>query len=197
MSWASEVREESLNVTLAELFAERGLKALGEVLLKKRPDVLLDVNGIRIILEGKKPGKRNELLRQAEGRLDEGLCDICVMVEYAQVNIRTLEATQKDVKEALVKGRFNVASMTFADRVGLEKWIEGLESKPKSFQEDVDFQDLVTYLMTVYEQAVREDVLGPVVKKLDARVHAFARKISSGNINIQRLKEALDLRGKE
>lgn len=196
MPWSSVVREESLNVTLAELFAERGLKALGEVVLKKRPDILLDVNGVRIILEGKKPGKRNELLRQCESRLDEGLCDICVMVEYAQVNIRTLEATQKDVKEALVKGRFNVASMTFADRVGLEKWIEGLETKPKSFQEDVDFQDLVTYLMTVYEQAVREDVLGPVVKKLDACVHAFARKISSGNINIQRLREALDLREK-
>jgi hypothetical protein len=196
MAWSTEVREESLNVTLAELLAERGLKALGEVILKKRPDVLLDVNGVRIILEGKKLGNRNELVRQAESRLDEGMCDICVMVEYAQVNIRTLEATQKDVKEALINGRFNVASMTFADRVGLEKWIKGLRPKPKSFQEDVDFQDLVTYLMTVYEQAVREDVLGPVVKKLDARIHGFARNISSGNINVQRLKEALDLRGR-
>jgi len=197
VAWSPEVREESLNVTLAELFAERGLKALGEVLLKKRPDVLLDVNGVRIILEGKKPGNRKELLRQAESRLDEGLCDICVMVEYAQVSIRTLGATQIDVKEALVRGRFNVASMTFADRVGLEKWIEGLETKPKSFQEDVDFQDLVTYLMTVYAQAVREDVLGPVVKRLDDSVHAFARNISSGNVNIERIKEALDLRGKK
>jgi len=196
MAWSTEVREEALNVTLAELLAERGLKALGEVILKKMPDVLLDVNGVRIILEGKKPGSRSALLKQAEGRLDEGMCDICVMVEYAQVNIRTLGATQKDVKEALVKGRFNVASMTFADRVGLEKWIEGLKTEPKSFQENVDFQDLVTYLMAVYEQAVSEDVLGPVVEKLDARVHGFAKKISSGNINIQRLKEALDLRGR-
>ena len=198
MPWATEVREESLNVTLAGLLAERGLKALGEVILKKRPDVLLDVNGVRIILEGKKPGKRNELVTQAENRLDEGMCDICVMVEYAQVDIRTLEATQKDVKNALIKGRFNVAFMTLADRVGLEKWIEGLKRKPRDgFQEDVDFQDLVTYLMTVYEQAVREDVLGPVVKKLDARIHGFARKISSGNINLQRLREALDLKGKK
>jgi aryl carrier-like protein len=198
MPWSTEVREESLNVTLAELLAERGLKALGEVILKKRPDVLLDVNGVRIILEGKKPGKRNELVAQAENRLDEGMCDVCVMIEYAQVNVRTLEATQKDVKEALVNGRFNVAFMTLADRVGLEKWIEGIKARSKNgFQEDVDFQDLVTYLMAVYEQAVREDVLGPVVEKLDARIHSFARNISSGNINMQRLREALDLRGKE
>ena len=198
MPWSSKVREESLNVTLAELLAERGLKALGEVILKKRPDILLDVNGVRIILEGKKLGKRKELIAQAESRLDEGMCDICVMVEYAQVNIGTLEATQKDVKEALIKGRFNIAFMTLSDRVGLERWIEGLKARSKKvFQEDVDFQDLVTYLMSVYEQAVREDVLGPVVEKLDARIHGFARSISTGNINVQRLKEALDFKEKK
>jgi hypothetical protein len=195
MVWSTEVREESLNVILAELLAERGLRALGEVVLKKKPDVLLDVNGVRIILEGKKPGNRSALLKQAESRLDEGMCDICVMVEYAQVSVRTLEATQKDVRDALIKGRFNVASMTFADRVGLEKWIVGLKIEPKGFQENLDFHDLVTYLMSVYEQAVSEDVLGPVVEKLDAHIHGFAKKVSSGNVNIQRLKEILDLKG--
>jgi len=52
------VAEENLNVMLAELLAERGLKALGEVILRKegrrpQPDVLLELNGIRIIIEGK------------------------------------------------------------------------------------------------------------------------------------------------
>lgn len=197
MSWSSEVREENLNVTLAELLAERGLKALGEVLLKKLPDVLLDVNGVRIILEGKKPGKRNELIRQAESRIDEGLCEICVMVEYAQVVIKTLGATQKDVKEALNNGQFNIGSLTFADRIGLEKWIEGLKPKPISFQENLDFNDLVTFLMAVYDQVVKEDVLGPVVKRLDDSVHDFAKNVSIGNVNVRRLKAALDLREKK
>ena len=197
MAWSSEVREESLNVTLAELLAEKGLKALGEVLLKKKPDVLLDISGVRIILEGKKPGRRSELVEQAEGRLDEGMCDICVMIEYAQVNIGTLEATQKDVKDALVNGRFNIGFMTLADRVGLEKWIKGWSKPKKDFHENIDFQDLITYLMAVYEQAVQEDVLGPVVRKLDARIHTFARRISKGNINVNRLKEVLELRKKE
>ena len=197
MAWSSEVREESLNVTLAELLAEKGLKALGEVLLKKKPDVLLDISGIRIILEGKKPGRRSGLVEQAEGRLDEGMCDICVMIEYAQVNIGTLEATQKDVKDALVNGRFNIGFMTLADRVGLEKWIKGWSKPKKDFHENIDFQDLITYLMAVYEQAVQEDVLGPVVRKLDARIHTFARRISKGNINVNRLKEVLELRKKE
>ena len=78
-----EVREEALNVLLAELLAEKGLKALGEVILKKGyPDVLLDVNGVRIIIEAKKLGRRDELRRSCVERLDRGMCDICVMVEY-------------------------------------------------------------------------------------------------------------------
>jgi len=58
MAWR-EFREEGLNVLLAELLAERDIRALGEVVLKKPtrrfPDVLLVINGIRIVIEGKRP----------------------------------------------------------------------------------------------------------------------------------------------
>jgi hypothetical protein len=82
-----EVGEENLNVMLAELLADKGLRALGEVILRKsrgrpEPDVLIDLNGVRIVIEGKKPGMWNELVRQCEERLDDNVCDLCVMVEY-------------------------------------------------------------------------------------------------------------------
>ena len=57
-----EIREENLNIMLAEILSERGLNALGEVILKKttgsrkQPDVMIILNGVRIIIEGKKPG---------------------------------------------------------------------------------------------------------------------------------------------
>ena len=42
-----KIREENLNVTLAELLAESGLKAIGEVIIRRKmPDVLIDINGI-------------------------------------------------------------------------------------------------------------------------------------------------------
>jgi hypothetical protein len=55
------LREENLNVVLAELLSEKGLKALGEVILRKKggrlePDVLIELNGVRIVIEGKKIG---------------------------------------------------------------------------------------------------------------------------------------------
>jgi hypothetical protein len=64
-------REENLNVTLAELLTERGLKALGELILRKRkgrqePDVLIELNGVRIAIEGKKPGMWVALVEQCK-----------------------------------------------------------------------------------------------------------------------------------
>jgi len=72
------LREENLNVVLAELLAERGLNALGEVILKKRgrrtePDVLLLLNGVRIVVEGKKPGMWDQLVSKRVERVDDNV----------------------------------------------------------------------------------------------------------------------------
>lgn len=83
-------REENLNVMLAELLAERGLRALGELVLRRggkrpEPDVLIELNGVRIVVGGKKPGAWNDLVRQCEERLDNNVCDLRVMVEYSNI----------------------------------------------------------------------------------------------------------------
>jgi len=192
------VREETLNVLLAELLAERGLKALGEVILKKGyPDVLLDVNGVRIIIEAKKAGRREELRKNCETRLDNGMCDICVMAEYALLNVASISPTISDLKEALLKGRYNVGFMTYLDRIGLEKWLTGFKPRVKSdFYMNVDFQEFVTYLMSVYEYTVEEDIVTPVVEKLKYIVNSFSQAVLSYGLDVDRLKEVLELRGK-
>jgi len=192
-----EVREEALNVLLAELLAEKGLKALGEVILKKGyPDVLLDVNGVRIIIEAKKLGRRDELRRSCVERLDRGMCDICVMVEYLRLSVPSISPSVKDLKDALLRGRYNVGFMTYIDRVGLEKWLKEFKPKIKTdFYEDVEFQDLVTYLMSVYEYTVREDVVTPVVNRIRFVIEDFARSVLVSGVDIVRLKDALELRG--
>lgn len=194
-----DVREEALNVLLAELLAERGLKALGEVILKKgRPDVLLDVNGVRIIIEAKKAGKRQELQKNCVGRLDKGMCDICVMVEYVSLNLSSLNPSMSDLKEALLKGTYNVGFMTYIHRIGLEKWIENFTPKIKrEFYLSIDFQEFVTYLMSAYEYTVQEDIVTPVVEKLKDVVDNFSRAILSQGIDATRLKEVLELKEKE
>jgi len=197
-----KIREENLNIMLAELLAESGLKAIGEVIIRRKrmPDVLLDINGIRIIIEGKYPGKRKELYETAYKRIDEGLCDVVMMVEYAKLelpsNLSTLifeeDVTQKDIKEVLRSAKFNVGFVTYIDRVGLERWVPNLRVK-REFYENVDFSDLVGYLMSIYDYVIRESFLDPVIKKLEDSIFSFAEKILMTDININRLKQILEL----
>jgi len=189
------IREENLNVILAELLAERGLKALGEVVLRRgrrpEPDVLIDLNGVRIVIEGKKPGMWDALVEQCKDRLDNNICDLCVMVEYADVRIGKLMPNQLDIKEALLKGKFNVGFLSYVDRVGLDKWI-GVSPKTEKYT-DIGFNELLTYLMSAYSKVIKEDVIGPVIRRMNEVLDEFARKVSTA-INVERLREVLELK---
>lgn len=190
------IREENLNVTLAELLAERGLKALGEVILRKKggrpePDVLVELNGVRIILEGKKLGMWNTLVSDCQARLDNNVCDLCVMVEYADLRVSKLMPNQGDIKESLLKGRFNIGFLSYIDRAGLDKWM-GIASKPEQYK-DVGFDDLLTYLMSAYSRIVSMDIIDPVIKRMNEVLGEFASKLST-TINIDRLKDVLELK---
>jgi len=193
------VREENLNVTLAELLAEKGLKALGEVILRKRgarpePDVLVELNGVRIVLEGKKPGMWDTLVANCQDRLDNNVCDLCVMVEYADYKVRKLLPNQADIKESLLSSRFNIGFLSYVDRAGLDKWT-GVPSKPEQYR-DVGFDDLLTYLMSAYSRVVSVDIIEPVIKKMNEVLGDFAVKLST-TVNIERLKNVLELKETE
>lgn len=189
------VREENLNVMLSELLAEKGLKALGEVILRKKggrpePDVLIELNGVRIVLEGKKLGMWNTLVEQCQERLDNSVCDLCVMVEYVDIKMRKLVPDQSDIKDALSNGRFNIGFLSYIDRVGLDKWI-GIAPKPEQYK-DVGFDELLTYLMSAYSRVVREDIIGPVIQKMNEVLAEFAVNLST-TVDLERLKEVLEL----
>jgi len=189
------LREENLNVMLAELLSERGLKALGEVILRKKggrpePDVLIELNGVRIVIEGKKLGMWNVLVEQCLERLDNNVCDLCVMVEYVDVKVKELVPTQSDIKDSLLKGRFNIGFLSYIDRAGLDKWM-ATPPKPEQYQ-DVGFDDLLTYLMSAYSRVVKEDIIDPVIRRMNEVLTEFAGNIST-SINLERLKQALEL----
>jgi hypothetical protein len=193
------LREENLNVTLAELLSEKGLKALGEVIMRKKgrrpePDVLIELNGVRILIEGKKLGQWSALAAQCAERLDANVCDLCVMVEYVGIKVNKLVPSQLDIKESLLKSRFNIGFLSYIDRAGLDKWMK-TTPKPEQYN-DVGFDDLLTYLMSAYSRVVREDIIEPVINRMNEVLAEFASKLST-TVNLERLKEVLELRTKE
>jgi len=151
----SFTREENLNVELARLLAQAGLKVYGEALLSKhvRPDALLKFNGVTVIIEGKKTGGWNELLKQCRERLESGECDICVMVEYVKVESDSMSLTQEDIASALKHGRFNAGVRTAADT--LEKWGLIAPSRQEKY-ENVDFQTLAWIIYQAYIYVKRD-----------------------------------------
>jgi len=193
-----EVREENLNVMLAELLSERGLKALGEVIIKDRgksprPDVHIILNGVRIVIEGKKPGRWEELRKKCIQRLDSNICDLCIMVEYLHIPIESLEPTQTELKRALLQATYKVGIATYIERVGLERWLNIPVREDVEVYNNVSFDELLTYVMSAYDKLVREDILGPVISRIENVVGSFARSIEA-SINVDRLKEVLELR---
>jgi hypothetical protein len=194
------VREENLNVMLAELLAERGLRALGEVVLRQgrrrpEPDVLIELNGIRIVIEGRKPGTWSELTRLCEQRLDDGICDLCVMVEYVDVKPEGLVPTQLDIKNALLKGKFNIGFVSYIDRVGLGRWL-GITPSPERY-ENIGFDELLTYIMNAYSKVIQEDAIEPVIERINQVLGDFAKEVSLIIGDVERLKQVLELREKE
>ena len=193
----SRVNEANVNITLAELLAEGGLKALGEVLgpSRARPDILLKFNGATVIIEGKKLGGWSELEKQCNKRLDDGECDICVMVEYLKLETQSLHPDQADVKEAIRRGRFNVGVRTMLDRVNLEKW--GLKvQKMQEKYEDVSFDQLAWLIHNAYERLVNTDLLSAVVERIGEAVEGFAEDLE-GEADVERMKTVLELMEKD
>jgi hypothetical protein len=87
------ITEPTLNVALADLLRQHELMALGEAIIHrtlkgvgKKPDVLITINGIKVILEGKfeASGIETVLEQQCIERIDEGLCEICIGVIYTK-----------------------------------------------------------------------------------------------------------------
>lgn len=184
---------------LAELLADKGLKALGEVILKKpgrrpEPDILVVINGVRIVIEGKKPGKWNELVVQCQDRLDNNICDICIMVEYTELPIEKVVPTQSDIKYAILRGKFNVGIISIIDRAGLVKWMP-TRASPERY-DGIGFEDLLTYLMSGYSHLVKEDIVSPVVAKINEVLQSFSSSIVQST-DVNRLKEVLELAEKE
>lgn len=66
--------EQKFNAALARLLREQGLQAEGEGKQpeRRRPDVLVDVDGCRAALEGE-IGNRRGALGDADARLEQGL----------------------------------------------------------------------------------------------------------------------------
>lgn len=96
-------REEVVNTKLADVLSEFGLNALPEIVdmttgSKKYPDVSILVEGVKVIIEGRKETyQKVKLMEDARRRIEEDIADVSIALLYAK-RVEELETTEELIK---------------------------------------------------------------------------------------------------
>lgn len=160
------VRQEVLNVYLAELLQERGLVALPEQiqLVRERrrhmPDVVVDFRGLRLVIEGEfaaPHAKKNAKKRASEAvlrRIEEGLAHLGIAVVYPD-DLRTIR-----FREELAQSKFEFAVITETQPAETQQLplIYAREENHFKFIRG-SLNDLVEVLHQSYDQLIQDTVL--------------------------------------
>jgi hypothetical protein len=163
----SAVREEVVDVTLAEVLGEYGLEGVSLLHLDGWPDVYLPLAGRRVLLEAKEAGQDRELEKQLDERLRGNLCDVAVGVIYprevvVQRSGDLLPPTPQEVRNRLRETKLKLIVRTHARTIG-----------PR----DSKLAELPELLRRLTELAVPEEVIGEAVQRIQRGVEAFTSEL--------------------
>lgn len=148
-----DVREEVVNVMLAELLQQRGLLSIPETIRKsisghtrQLPDITVaDLLGLRIVIEGrfnKGAPTRDSLLKDAQKRVEQGISAVCLAALYPP-ELRAVESLPK-LRQKLDKAKLTI-------RVVSENSDDGWR--------EATVDDVADALRRSYELLVSDDVV--------------------------------------
>ena len=157
-------REEAVNTQLAILISRYGVTADGETIHvhgKHRPDVLFQLRGLRVVIEGKfadHPNAGDVVLDDARKRVKSGIAHIAAAVVYPQP-LRTTPTTKLLSVLETSKLRYRIVSE--ADET--ENWFEG---SPAS---------LMDALRRAQEELTKDDIVEATAKALSVQLDAISK----------------------
>ncbi len=179
-------RQEVLNVLLAQLLQERGVIAAPEKVIRssptsnrKMPDVVVNFQGLRTIIEGEvddQMNARDKAIASVTRRVEDGIAHIGVAVIYPSYLRKVEFATLKNSIEAC---ELEVAIVTESEQTG---FIKG----------DVNY--LENALRRAFEHLVKEDVVAEAVAALEAGIEQFAGVLAPKAGDVGRVAEALGIK---
>lgn len=195
-------RQEVLNVLLAQLLAERGLIAAPEQILNAAesgsrgnvslPDVLVDLNGLRMILEAEFAGPANAAQKayaKAKERVEQGIAHIGVGIVYPAALRGTAFHRQK---EALAAARLQFTIVTEATDIPAQQSLFPDFSAP-TFERGV-LNDLAESLRRCYERMVRDETLDMAVSKMEEAIAVFLGALRVQPATTERIAMGLGMR---
>jgi len=181
------VREEVLNVVLADILSERGMLSIPESIRsaiasrnRTLPDVTVaDLFGVRIVIEGRIGNTspvRESLFRDASARVEQGISPICLAVLYPPALRRVT---------SLRRLRGELASASLMVRV-ISEGSEGDWA-------EANVDSLTDILRRSYELLIREDVVAVAVENLEAAIDRASEIIVTAPAAAARLRVCLGI----
>jgi hypothetical protein len=157
-------REEVINTQLALVISQMGVAAEAETIHvhgKERPDVLFELRGLRVILEGKiadHPNAEAVVLEDARKRVRSGIAHIAAAVIYP-VALRTASTSRIQDKLRASQLKYRIISETHQT----ESWFEG------------DPASLMDSLRHAQEYLTKDDIVEETAKSLSGRLVGVAK----------------------
>ena len=157
-------REEVVNTQLAILISRLGVTADAETIYvhgKHRPDVLFELRGLRVVIEGKfadHPQADEVVLNDARGRVKSGIAHIAAAAVYP-IQLRTTPTTK--ILDVLARSqlRFRIIAETHE----LDDWFEG---NPSS---------LMDALRRAQEALTKDNIVEQTAKALSTKLEGVAK----------------------
>jgi len=149
-------REEVVNVQLAEALIARGFDAHPETVTRKKqlPDVIINLGGLKLIIEGRVKTALKSLKKDAADRVEEGLADISIAIGYAEglTSASGLRALQAKIEQ----GRYSGFLYAYA----------GGRLRADEFQ-DLSLDELADLINACFRMAVQNDVVREQVRRVE------------------------------
>ncbi|MBI2717354.1 MAG: N-6 DNA methylase [Rhizobiales bacterium] len=161
---ANRNREEAVNTQLAILISRFGVSADAETIHvhgKHRPDVLFELRGLRVVIEGKFADSANSddnVLSDARKRVKAGIAHIAVAAVYPD-RLRTTPTTKLLDVLAVTQLRYRI----IAETIESDEWHEG------------DPASIMEALRRAQETLVQDDVVEKTAKSLSIHLDSISK----------------------
>ena len=161
---AQRNREEAVNTQLAILISRYGVIADGETIHvhgKHRPDVLFQLRGLRVVIEGKfpdNPNAANVVLDDARKRVRSGIAHIAAAVIYSD-ELRNAPTTKIIGVLEKTRLKYRIVAETHEN----ENWFEG------------NPLELMGALRRAQEALTKDDIVESTAKSLSRQLETIAR----------------------
>ncbi|MBM4035922.1 MAG: hypothetical protein FJ291_29635 [Planctomycetes bacterium] len=199
------VRQEVLNVLLAQLLQERGLVAAPEQILRRvrqagqadvdMPDVVVDFRGLRLVIEGEFAHRTRAAQAAAEEKASHaaihrvvlGLAHVGVALIYPS-GLREVRADA--LEHELAEATLGFSIITEATEAQLHLFPD---KKRAGFSRG-KLDDLVEALLRAYDQLVRDEVLDQAARWVNVGLERFVESLLGQPATTERFRAALELR---